>query len=169
MIDRPVLQERPGPACCFPAHGLRGEVILLMLVLAVMAAGCAGGASSRQTAPEPSGPAATTVNGSGLPVANLAPKSDMKSRLSLDDRRLLAEARARGDAEVILLIAAAPGRAGEVVTAIEGLGGVVRSFDKDLHYVSAVVPTGEVEAVAALGGVQAVNLDDEIPVRDPRP
>jgi hypothetical protein len=93
----------------------------------------------------------------------------MKSRLSLDDQRLLAEARARGDAQVILLIAAEPGRAGEVATAIEGLGGVVRSFDEDLYYVSAVVPTGDVEAVAALGGVQAVNLDDEIPVPDPRP
>ena len=51
----------------------------------------------------------------------------MKSKLSPDDQALLAQARARGEKEVVLLVATAPGRSSEVATRIESLGGVIRA------------------------------------------
>jgi hypothetical protein len=106
------------------------------------------------------GNATPTVDGTGTG----------KSRaLSPDDRRLLAEAIARGDKEVVVQIVAAPGRSGEVVGEIEKLGSTIRSHHEDLDYVSASVPADKVEAVAQLEAVQTVSLSDELPIPDPRP
>jgi hypothetical protein len=93
----------------------------------------------------------------------------MKSRLSPDDQQLLEQARARGETEVVLLVATAPGDASGVAAAIENLGGTIRRHNDDLGYVSAMVPLDKVEVVAGLEGVQAANLDKEIPIPNPRP
>jgi subtilisin family serine protease len=45
----------------------------------------------------------------------------------------------------------------------------VRYREDDISYISAIVPTDKVEAVAALSGVQALDLNEIIPLEDPRP
>jgi hypothetical protein len=90
-------------------------------------------------------------------------------KLSKHNRELLADAVAQGKATVTLLIAAKPGANKTVATGIAGLGGTVRYRDDDVSYIRAIVPTGKVEAAAGLSGVQAVDLDEIIPLDDPRP
>ncbi|HET9221553.1 MAG TPA: S8 family serine peptidase [Roseiflexaceae bacterium] len=91
------------------------------------------------------------------------------SKLSKHNRELLAEAVAQGKATVTLLIAAKSGTNKTVASGITGLGGTVRYREDDVSYIRAIVPTGKVEAAAALNGVQAVDLDEVIPLEDPRP
>ena len=93
----------------------------------------------------------------------------MKSKLSPDDQALLEQARARGETEVVLLVATAPGRSAEVAARVESMGAVIRSHHENLDYLSASVPLDKVEAVARLEGVIAANLNREIPVPSPRP
>src|SRR5215204_4840325 len=75
--------------------------------------------------------------------------------LSKHDRELLAEAIANGETTVTLLIASMPGSNSKVANGIQKLGGTVRYREDEINYVSAIVPTNKVEAVAALSGVQA--------------
>ncbi|MFL5801476.1 MAG: S8 family serine peptidase [Roseiflexaceae bacterium] len=90
-------------------------------------------------------------------------------KLSKHNRELLAAAVAEGKATVTLLIAAKPGANKTVAGGIAGLGGTVRYRDDDISYIRAVVPTNQAEAAAGLSGVQAVDLDEIIPLEDPRP
>jgi len=89
--------------------------------------------------------------------------------LSKHDRELLAEAIANGQSTVTLLIASLPGSNSKVANGIQRLGGTVRFREDEINYVSAIVPTNKVEAVAALNGVQALDLNEVIPLEDPRP
>jgi hypothetical protein len=111
---------------------------------------------------------ATPEDGNATPMMGGADIGKSRA-LSPDDRRLLAEAIARGEREVVLQIVAAPGQSGQVVSEIEKLGGVIRSHHEDLDYLSASVPTDKVESVAQLTSVQTVSLSDELPIPDPRP
>jgi hypothetical protein len=113
--------------------------------------------------------AATPTIPSNLPAEDVTPTPEMNSRLSPDDQALLAQARARGDRDVVLLVATAPGRSSEVAALIESMGGVIRSHHENLDYLSASVPLDMVEDVARLDGVVAVNLDRDIPAPKPRP
>ena len=92
-----------------------------------------------------------------------------ETRLSSRGRELLAEARSQGRATVTLLVATSTGSTSAVATALQGLGGTIRYQDDQLGYVRVVIPTAQVEAAAALNGVNAVDLDEVIPVYDPRP
>ncbi|HEX6607698.1 MAG TPA: serine protease, partial [Chloroflexia bacterium] len=87
-----------------------------------------------------------------------------KNSLSKHDRELLADAQARGDSTVTLLIAAVPGGNNTVVTGLTRLGATVRYQDGDVSYIRAVVPIGKADAAAQLAGVQAANLDEVIPL-----
>ena len=89
--------------------------------------------------------------------------------LSKHDRELLAQAKASGKDSVILIIAAKGGANRDVVKGVEAQGGSILNKDDSLGYVLARVATDKVEAVAALGGVQALDLDEVIPLEDPRP
>ena len=89
--------------------------------------------------------------------------------LSKHDRQLLAEAIANGESTVTLLLASAPGSNNKVASGIQKLGGVVRYREDSINYVSAVVPVDKVEAVATLSGVLALDLNEVIPLEDPRP
>ena len=88
--------------------------------------------------------------------------------LSKHDRELLAQAIANGESTVTLLIAAQHGSNKRVVQGIQGLGGSVPYREDDIDYIRAIVPIGKVEAAASLSGVQAVDLDEIIPLYDPR-
>ena len=89
--------------------------------------------------------------------------------LSKYDRQLLAEAIANGESTVTLLIASTPGSNSKVASGIERLGGFVRHREDAINYVSAVVPIHAVEDVASLSGVQSLDLNEVIPLEDPRP
>lgn len=117
------------------------SILSLVLVLAVAFAGF-------------SPAAAQTGNGGGL---------------SKHDRELLAEAIANGQSTVTLLIAAQRGANKRVVQGIESLGGTVRYRDDDVDYIRAKVPIDKVDDAAILSGVQALDLDEIIPIEDPRP
>ena len=89
--------------------------------------------------------------------------------LSKYDRQLLAEAIANGESTVTLLIASTPGSNNKVASGVERLGGSVRYREDSINYVSAIVPTDQVEAVASLNGVLSLDLNEVIPLEDPRP
>src|SRR5687767_9257341 len=93
----------------------------------------------------------------------------VESRLSSQGRELLAQARARGEAVVTLLVATNPGATAAVSAALVGLGGNVRYQDDQLGYIRVLIATARAETAAGLNGVQAVDLDEVIPVDDPRP
>jgi hypothetical protein len=103
-----------------------------------------------------------------IPIGTLA-APPAQSKLGKHDRALLAEARAEGRATVTLLIATAPGGTKQVADAIAAQGGAIRYRDNDLGYLRAVVATAKAEAAAAVAGVQSADLDEIIPLDDPRP
>jgi subtilase family protein/pre-peptidase len=91
------------------------------------------------------------------------------TKLSKHNRELLAEARVQGKATVTVLIAAKRLQNNSVANAVVAAGGTVRIQDNDVDYIRAIVPTSAVEALAANASVQALDLDEVIPLEDPRP
>src|SRR4030095_2947656 len=89
--------------------------------------------------------------------------------LSKHDRELLAEAIVNGKSTVTLLIASTPGSNNKVASGIQKLGGTVRYREDSINYISAIVPVNKVEAAAALSGVQALDLNEIIPLEEPTP
>jgi len=65
-----------------------------------------------------------------------------------DDRGDLAAARARGEHDVTVVIAAMPGATARLATAITGMGGTIRFRDDNVDYVRARVPVDSVERLA---------------------
>ncbi len=102
-------------------------------------------------------------------VGPVAAQSGSGGGLSKHDRELLAEAIANGQSTVTLLIAAQRGANKRVAQGIASLGGTVRFREDDIDYIRAIVPIDQVEAAATLNGVQALDLDEIIPLEDPRP
>src|SRR6266511_4910027 len=101
--------------------------------------------------------------------AGAAQAANGGTKLSKHDRELLAEAVAQGKSTVTVLIAAKPGANKTVASGIASLGGTVSYRDDYVGYIRAVVPTGKVEAAAGLNGVQSLDMDEIIPLEDPRP
>ena len=105
-----------------------------------------------------------------IPVFNVSSAQQGKQdKLSKHDRQLLAEARLNGLPTVTLLIASLPGANRQVAAGITGLGGTIQYREDDISYLRAELPTGNVEAAAQLSGVQDLDLDEVIPLPDPRP
>jgi hypothetical protein len=90
-----------------------------------------------------------------------------KPKLSKEDRAALAEARANGEKQVTMLIAAKTGQMNAVADGVTSLGGIVRQTEASIDYVRATVPIDKVEAVASLDAVQQASLDILIPLDDP--
>ncbi len=101
--------------------------------------------------------------------AGAAPNGQKNNQLGKHDRELLAAATARGDKTVTLLIAAKPGSNRTVASGIASLGGSVRYQDNDISYIRAVVPIAKADAAANLSGIEAADIDEIIPLEDPRP
>ncbi len=89
--------------------------------------------------------------------------------MSKADRALLAQAVVNGDATVTLLVAAKAGAAAQVASGISSLGGSVGYREDEVGYLRAVVPTGKAGQVGSISGVDAVDVDEIIPLDDPRP
>jgi subtilisin family serine protease len=90
-------------------------------------------------------------------------------KLSKQERALVAEAKVQGDSMIVVMIAARPGTANAVVSGIESLGGRVGYKDSQLDYVRARIPIDKVDAASKLAGVQALDVDELVPLPDPRP
>jgi subtilisin family serine protease len=94
-------------------------------------------------------------------------KSAPADTLDAHDADLLAQARAKGEQHVMLIVATEKGEAKDVAAEVAKLGGsVARRYDS-LGYVRARVPTGSVEKAAKLPGVAAIDLNESIPLPDP--
>lgn len=90
--------------------------------------------------------------------------------LDKHDRALLAEAVADGDRTVTLLIASRRGANRTVLDGLAALGGVaVGKRDDDISYLRVTVPVGKADQAARVAGVQAVDVDEVIPIDDPVP
>ncbi|MGH9175314.1 MAG: S8 family serine peptidase, partial [Vicinamibacterales bacterium] len=110
---------------------------------------------------------ALAASGAAAPGGN--GKSKGKSGLSKHDRELLAEARANGESSVTILIAANDGSNQAAVTDVERLGGTIEFRNDELGYVRASIPVDSVEDAAKLSSVEALDIDEVIPLDDPRP
>nr|WP_173042862.1 S8 family serine peptidase [Phytohabitans flavus] len=96
-------------------------------------------------------------------------KSAPADTLDAHDADLLAQAKAKGEQHVMLIVATDDGDAKDVATEITKLGGSVAKQYDSIGYVRARVPTGSVEKAAKLPGVTAIDLNESIPLPDPTP
>jgi len=102
-------------------------------------------------------------------TAAAVPASTPGGKLSKEERAALNKARAEGKSSVNLLIATQPGQAKAVVDGLQQLGAKIGYRDDQLGYVRANVALDKVEQAFALAGVAAADVDQLIPLPDPRP
>ncbi|MDE2981586.1 MAG: S8 family serine peptidase [Gemmatimonadota bacterium] len=100
---------------------------------------------------------AVAVIAAALPSAAAA-QPERRPYLFKDARGELAQARARGESEVVLVIASMPGRNARVAAAVEGMGGRVGFRADEVDYLRAWVPVDRVEEMVALGDVHSVDV-----------
>ena len=101
--------------------------------------------------------------------AGLAATSQDSGKLGRRAEQLVIEAQQAGRSRIVVLVAVRPGNANQAVASITGLGGRIEYRDDTLGYLRANVPVDQVRAVAALTSVQAVDVDEIVPLPDPRP
>lgn len=105
-----------------------------------------------------------------IPIFNVsAAPPGQEDKLGKRDREKLAEEIAKGSPTVTVMIAAEPGSSGRVAAEIESLGGEVKVREDELGYLRAEIPTHNVEAASKMLGIVAVDLDEVVPLPDPRP
>ena len=92
-----------------------------------------------------------------------------ETKLGKRDTELLIQAEQAGRSRLVLLIAVTKGASSLAVAEIAGLGGQIQFRDDAIGYLRASVPVGQVKAVAALASVQSVDVDELVPLPDPRP
>ncbi|HET7350389.1 MAG TPA: S8 family serine peptidase [Marmoricola sp.] len=97
------------------------------------------------------------------------PKPPGGPGLDKHDRALLAEAKADGEKRVTMLIAARPGQNAAAAEGLTDLGATVEKRDNEVDYLRVSVPISRVKQAANVAGVQAADLDEVIPLDDPRP
>jgi len=132
----------------------RTSAALLASVMAVSAVTLTGGASTAMASPS-----------TEADVLKDTPTDTLGSH----DLDLLAEAEARGERQVMLIVATEEGRAPGVATGLKKLGGSIARQVDAVGYLRARVPTDRVLAAAKLPGVAAVDLNESIPLPDPTP
>jgi subtilisin family serine protease len=104
--------------------------------------------------------------------ADPAPKpraGKAEEQLGKNDRSLLATARANGEKSVTLIVAAAPGRAQELAAELTELGGRVQKSEASLDYLRVSMPIGKAATAASLRDVNAMDVNEVLPIEDPRP
>ncbi|WP_374207988.1 S8 family serine peptidase [Streptomyces sp. MUM 203J] len=133
------------------------------LVAALVAAGAAPVLAAPAAAPAPE----ATPNAP-------EPGKSAEEKLGSEDAERLAEAEARGEKTVTLMVATEPGKTDQVARELDAVkGGTVGQRHDKLGYVRATVPTSQAEAAigkaAKLSSVQGIDLKHEIVLEDPRP
>ncbi len=96
-------------------------------------------------------------------------KPDASGKLGQRGEQLLLEAQQAGKGRVILLIAVKNGASNQAVSDISRLGGQIQFRDDAIGYLRASVPVGQAKAIAALASIQSVDVDEVVPLPDPRP
>ena len=110
----------------------------------------------------------TTASASPSPEADVL-KETPTDTLGSHDLDLLAEAEAKGEKDVMLIVATDKGEAKDVAAELRKLGGMVAKQVDAVGYVRARVPTGAVMRAAKLPGVAAIDLNESIPLPNPEP
>lgn len=95
-------------------------------------------------------------------------ETQAKRKLFKNHRMLLALSAARGEKDVLILIASRNGSNASVVDEIKSLGGEVHYREDSVDYLRARVPLTSVEKLAAFEGVESLDLDVDIDKWDPR-
>jgi hypothetical protein len=93
----------------------------------------------------------------------------LKSKFTKQDHTLLLKKRAQGVKTVSLLVATPRGRTVRVARELKRLGGKVVYRNNRLGYVRVRVPLRQAEKASRLTGIQAINVDQVIPLPDPHP
>ncbi len=101
------------------------------------------------------------------PAATAAPEGE--PALDKHDRSLLAEATARGEKTVDLLLASRRGTAKRLAREVQALGGTIAYQADSVGYLRASVPTGRAEQIASLSAVETADLGEIIERVKPNP
>lgn len=92
-----------------------------------------------------------------------------KKDLGYSDKLLLQKARAKGQKTVTLLVAAEKGQSNDVAQRVAKLGGTVEKRTDSIGYLRVKVNIDKAEDVANVLGVKAADVDEVIPLENPRP
>jgi Subtilase family len=110
----------------------------------------------------PTAIASLALSGALLAFAGGGAASDAPRReLFKDSRALVAMARANGERDVSLVIAARPGQAEALARQVQKLGGRIRVRVDEVGYLRARVPIGSVEEIVAFEGIQSADVDQD--------
>jgi hypothetical protein len=75
-----------------------------------------------------------------------------------DSRAELAQARARGEAEVLLVIASMPGRNAQMARVVEGVGGSIEFREDEVDYLRARVPVDRIADITASPALHSADV-----------
>jgi subtilisin family serine protease len=96
---------------------------------------------------------------SALNPAHLnAQEPPRRAFLFKDSRGEIAQARVRGEPDILLVIASMPGRNGQVAAAVASLGGTVQYRDDEVDYLRARVPLDRVEELMGHPAVHSADV-----------
>ena len=93
-----------------------------------------------------------------LTVSSITAQVPRRSFLFKDARGELAQARAKGETDVLLVIASMPGQNEQVAQVIAGLGGTVQFQADEVDYIRARVPVEAVEELVSHSAVHSVDI-----------
>ncbi|MDG4767815.1 S8 family serine peptidase [Solwaraspora sp. WMMD406] len=118
--------------------------------------------------------AVTLVGGASTASANPSTEADVLKDTPTDtlgshDLDLLAEAEAKSEQTVTLIVATDKGQAPKVAAGLKELGGTIGNQVDEVGYVRARVPTSNVIKASKIPGVSAIDLNEEIALPDPTP
>lgn len=93
-----------------------------------------------------------------LVAADLSAQVARRPMLFKDSRAELAQARARGEDDVLLVMAAVTGRVGDLATAVTAAGGEVQYRDDEVDYLRARVPLDALDTVVGHAALHSVDV-----------
>jgi hypothetical protein len=93
-----------------------------------------------------------------LSAPSLSAQVPRRPFLFKDARSELAQARARGDADVLLVIASMPGANARVAGTVAALGGTIQLREDEVDYLRARVPVDSVEQLAENSAVHSLDI-----------
>ena len=93
----------------------------------------------------------------------------LKSKFTKHDRVLLAKKQAQGAARVSVLVVTPRKRTAPVAKKLRRLGGKIVYRHNRLGYIRVLMPTRNAEKASRLAGIQAINMDETVPLPDPHP
>ncbi len=149
-----------------PSRPLRQTTWATSLAVGVMIVGALPAAADTEP---PLDPAPTQSAAPGTDDTAAAAKAAQDDVLGAHDEELLAQARADGDDSVTVLVVTDEDAIGAVAADITAGGGQLVNVVEEVGYIRASVPTATVERLAKLPGIAAIDLNETIPLPDPRP